>query len=278
MRFVVLGTLLCVSACSSEPAAGNRKGGDGASCLTTNDCKSPLECHDNVCVGAAGGASDVVDDADAAAADAADDLADAAPTPTDLGPFPDYGDLPTADAAFEVLADFLGDIVEPDDEGPAPELPDGQLNPIGGCESLGISSSWEGLWTGTVTYNTTIPIPGAPPGNELPVAGDLFFEIQCIDAKLVVIGDMEGTALGQYPFTLELQGGYNPETGALKAKMVNGEVVIFMFVTVFFEGTFEGQLKSPNEMTGTWEGESTGASPAIPGDATGNGDWTASPS
>jgi len=274
---VLAGTMV---ACSSDPSSGGRKGGEGASCLTTNDCKSPLECHDNVCVGVANG--DVVDSLDASVADDAptieDAVADEGPQPTDLGPFPDYGDLPTSDAAFEVLADYLGEITAPKDIGPKPDLPDGQLNPIGDCESLGISSAWEGLWTGGVTYNTSVPIPGAPPDGDLPVAGDMFFEIQCIDSKLVVIGDMDGTALGQYPFTLKLQGGYNPETGVLKAKMVDGEVILFGIVTVFFEGTLEGKLITPLEMSGTWEGESTGPRPLLPhSDAIGDGEWTASP-
>lgn len=255
---------------ASDCEDGGRLGVEGASCTKTADCEDPLQCFGNVCtsVGGPGGP-------DASAPD--DGVA-----PLDFGPQPDYGPPPTSDAAYEVLADFLpaDPGPPPSDSGPpdVPKPPDGSLNPLGNCESLGIASSWTGSWSGTVVYDVPFEIPGAPSDSTLPVVGDMAFEIQCIDEKLVVVGDMVGVALDEYPFTLELQGGYNPETGALKAGMKNGKVVLFGFVTVLFEGELIGDVINPITMQGTWAGESVGTEPpGIPGTAEGNGVWQANP-
>ncbi len=276
MRAAMVVCVFWLGCGTDAPADGNRKGGEGTSCLTTNDCKSPFECVANVCVDPnASPTDDVLDAGDVTESDV-DDPTDEGGGPPDVE-IPDLGPPPSETAAAEVIGDFLGEAVEPADEGRAPELPDGQLNPIGDCESLGISSEWEGVWTGEVSYTTTLTIPGAPSQGTLPVAGDMSYEIQCIDAKLVVLGEMDGMALNEYPFTLELQGGYNPSTGALSAKMINGSVKLFGLIDVLFEGDLIGAL-SGADMSGTWEGESTGTNPpGIPGSATGNGDWFASP-
>ena len=265
--------------CGTDPQSGdNRQGSTGASCQTTNDCKAPLECIGNVCL--------AVGDASALAADSYDpgDVSepdDAVGDPADFY-VPDYGPPPTPDAVFETLADYLDntDPGAPTDSGPGPELPDGQLNPISDCEGLGVADAWEGSFTGFVAYEAAIEIPGAlPQDTPLPVEGDIVFEIQCIEQKLVVLGEMTGLALDQYPFELTLQGGYNPESGVLAAKMVDGKVDLFPgIIAVLFEGDFTGTLQGPESFKGTWEGESVGTDPpGLPGTAWGDGQWEASP-
>ncbi|MFT7624083.1 MAG: hypothetical protein ACI9WU_003269 [Myxococcota bacterium] len=281
MRSVLCALLIAgLPACSGDSASdGNRRGGAGSSCLTTDDCKAPLECINNVCVGPDG--ADAVSDA-ATGGDVA--VADDVATPMDveslpdLGPTPDLGPPPTADAVFEIFADLLEDVPPlPDDPGPQPELPSDVLNPVGDCEELGIASDWEGQFTGEIDYDLGAAIPGLIEKDILPVAGDLSFSIQCIEKKLVVLGELDGLALAQYPFTLTLQGSYSPTTETLTAKMVDGQVFILGIVEVYFAGDFTGQLVGTAGMAGDWDGESTGNNVGLNAVALGVGQWTAEP-
>ena len=284
VRFFALVLAVALVSCGPDTVAqSGRLGVEGASCLKTSDCEPPLQCISNVCTALGGADADVVSPGDAVADEPtdADMMVDSGPQPWDLGALPDH-EAPTADAVFETLADFLPADPGPAEEAPdvqmAPDLPDGWLNPVSDCESLGVASSWEGTWVGTVTYDVPFMIPGAPADGVLDVAGDMAFDIECIDKKLIVFGTMDGMALGQYPFQLELQGGYNPESGALKAQMINGKVTI-LIVDVLFKGVLEGTLINPQTMQGDWSGESDGTDPpGVPGTATGEGEWQANPS
>ena len=205
-------------------------------------------------------------------------LQDTPSDPPDYGPMPDLGPPPTADAVFETFADFFSEdapdtaMVTPD----TPGLPDGATDPLKGCETLGIASEWSGAFNGNISYEMTLEIPGADQSGTLPVAGTLQFDIKCIEQKLVVSGQMVGTALDTYPFSLGMKGTYNPETGELAALIVDGEVTIII-VKVMFEGKMSGDLETPLLMEGVWSGNSTGTDPEGLGTATGLGQWWAAP-
>ena len=54
-RFIVLvGCLVCVWAACGDTEDDVRRGGQGASCDTTNDCEAPLTCIQNICGGPQG--------------------------------------------------------------------------------------------------------------------------------------------------------------------------------------------------------------------------------
>lgn len=272
----LLTASLCALGCGGDVAqSGSRLGSEGASCQKTNDCESPLQCMNLVCTAPGSSGGDAGSTTDSGTSDVTE--------PPDAVDLPDYGPIPDLPQRTEdakgVLADVLPSDAEADDV-PAitPDttgLPDGAQNPVSDCDGVGIQSEWFGSFTGEVEYDVPFEIPGAPPDGKLPVVGDLSFEIQCIQQKLIVIGDMDGTALAEYPFTLELQGSFNPETGVLTAKMVNGKVVLFDFVTVKFKGDLVGELVAPGQLEGTWDGESDGTIPDLPGTATGAGEWYA---
>lgn len=266
-----LAATLLVGCGAESPVSQGRQGGAGASCLTTNDCVSPLECIDNVCVNRADATAtadvqneDAVGDDDIEFEDVFEPVdvpaVEDVPAPVELPPVPN--DIPPL----------------PDDPGPQPDGPSDVLNPVGDCEKLGVPSEWVGSFEGDVDYDLGAPIPGLIEKDILPVNGNLSFSIECIEQKLVVIGQLDGLALGANPFTMKLQGGYNPTTKQLTAKMVDAQVIIFAFVTVYFEGDFVGELVANEAMSGTWGGEATGNSVMFASlVADGNGTWQAAP-
>lgn len=285
------GAILLLGASAACDASGGRGSGtdrlglEGDSCLRTADCEAPLRCLANVCADANGlGDADArVGDAEASGADvgfigAAADVEEA----DALAPSDDVtGGPPDPDAVAELLADLLGpDALSPEDLGPPPELPpSGDVSAFSACDAVGIAPSWSGEFAGYISYQVPFDIPGANSSDSLPVEGTLAFEVACIEKKLIVSGDMKGTALGEYPFTLHLSGSYNPQTAQLDAKIKDGAVALFDFgtgaISVYFEGTFTGALDS-DAFSGVWQGEAVGTDPpGIPGTATGLGTWTA---
>ncbi len=265
---------MVVAGCSGDPGSnGNRKGGEGASCLTTNDCTSPLECHDNVCVNPAAPTPDVVGDTSPPPDDVTSD-ADPVEDATEEETIEDVASPEDVVLPFEVVQDAKP---PPDDPGPLPDAPPDSLNPLGECENVGVPSDWEGSFEGEVDYDLGQPIPGLIEKDILPVDGTLSFSIECIENKFVVLGEMNGVALGANPFTMKLSGGYNPTTGTMTAKMVDAKVVIFGIVEVYFEGDFEGSLQpGGTAMVGTWAGEATGNNVGLMSVvAEGEGTWDA---
>ena len=285
----VVRTSICVLAlltqtfasCGSEEFVVIRRGGEGANCVRTNDCTAPLECFDRVCVSVESRATDIRVSTDLAPSMGdvrrfeETQLADIVAPQTDLSALDDDVTLAENDLGATTSDDLGGaDAFE------APDLENGPtdvLNPIGACDELGIAAEWSGTFDGDIDYDLGMPIPGLVEKDILPVEGTLSFTIQCIEAKLVVLGDMEGVALGFNPFTFTLQGSYSPSTGELTAQMVDGVVDVFGLVQVYFEGDFNGQLVDEGEFSGIWSGDATGNSAGLDAVATGTGTWTATP-
>ncbi len=294
-RFLIAAALLtaATAGCDSTgegSSGGGRLGVEGDSCVKTADCEAPLRCLRNVCTATdASSADGSQSDSDAfTSADALNSElpqigsgADAEGAVDARGGLPDTNP-PSPDAVAELLTDVLGaDSLVTSDLGPLPELPPvGDGSVFSECESVGIAPNWSGTFAGFISYEVPFPIPGANSSDSLPVQGTLAFEVECIEKKLIVVGDMDGLALELYPFKLHLSGGYNPETAQLNAKMTDGSVALFDFgtgtVSVLFEGTLTGSLQG-DLFEGTWQGEAVGTDPpGIPGTATGLGTWTAS--
>ncbi len=166
------------------------------------------------------------------------------------------------------------DVVEPEDTGPEKDW--GKVTPDtvvqddpGGfldedasqdCAALDLPVSWSGTFDGDITSNW----------GDVSVDGTMAFEIECLGGKLVVWGDMSGLGEGQ-PFTLKIQGSYNPETNEIKAKLVEGSVALFWVLPVAFEGDLEGEYDGSG-FAGVWEGTNTDKTVL---DASGTGTWVA---
>jgi len=277
---ICMAILLSVSACGiGDESSTRRQGGAGASCLSTNDCKVPYECFGNVCRGSIDGAID----GDAAAYDIVAERGDhdtvlSGDLPRlDDTPFEDVGRTEDDISQVEVSPPTGLDTVNGLDSDASNQGPNDVLNPIGDCEELGIAATWKGTFTGDIDYDLGQEIPGLVEKDILPVDGSLSFSIQCIEAKLVVLGEMDGVALGLNPFTLTLQGTYSPSTGALDAQMTDGIVTIFGLVEVYFEGEFSGQLISDAEFSGVWDGDAVGNNVDLNAVAIGTGTWFAEP-
>jgi hypothetical protein len=271
--------LFSLFACGSGERSGpQRQGGEGTSCLTTNDCRSPLECFSNTCAYPLDSAvgSDAAPATDVESWRRDDTFFDSDLLAVDIGSSADGPlgeDVFTQDDAESAPSE---DAAEWPDA--LPEGPSDVLNPIGDCEELGIAANWTGTFTGNIDYDLGQPIPGLIEKDILPVDGSLSFSIQCIEAKLVVLGEMDGVALGLNPFTLTLQGTYSPSTGQLDAQMVDGVVTILGLVEVYFEGDFNGQLLTDTEFSGIWDGDAVGNNVDLNAVAVGTGDWSAAPS
>lgn len=148
------------------------------------------------------------------------------------------------------------------------------------CEELGIADSWEGTFEGEIDYDLDTGGLVTPEQGTFPVEGVLFFDINCIDSKLVVTGALDGYATvvgqGNFPFTLNIGGYYSPSTGQLNAEMTDGKVVVYELIEVYFEGTFDGELQEDETFSGVWTGEALGTNTeAITGTAQGDGTWMA---
>ena len=266
--FTVL-MLAFATACGADEEPSVRQGAEGASCLKTNDCLSPLQCFGNVCRGEARTIADVAQFDDVSRRNADIALWDSAEfdSETTTDP-PSSPDSVVAEDTPRVTADTVDVTAGPSDV----------LNPIGDCEELGVAAEWSGDFDGDIDYDLGVEIPGLVRKDILPVEGSLNFSIQCIEAKLVVLGEMDGVALGLNPFTLTLQGTFSPSTGQLTAQMVDGVVDIFGLVQVYFEGDFDGQLVDDGQFSGLWDGEATGNSAELDAVAIGTGTWLATPS
>ena len=285
--------------CGAGGSSTGRLGAEGDSCLRTADCDAPLRCVENVC-GGSGSGGDALPSGEVASGDegtpgAGEDVA--APDAFPFGP-PDLDEQPSdegptlvepgeanLDTVEQILADWLGQDTPEAEDIQLPELPplpDTSDDPFDECAGVGIAPEWSGTFNGFVNYSVPFEIPGAPSEGSLPVLGELTFSVECIEQKLIVVGEMDGTALDQYPFKLHLSGTFNPATDTLKAKITDGKVALFDLgvstIDVLFAGNFQGTLTSPDYFSGTWDGYSTGTVPdGIPGSATGQGAWNASP-
>lgn len=279
--FSLCALALALGACDSP---GNDRAGvagdlgvEGASCVTSPECASPLQCIRNVCTRL--GAEDAL----AADASGSDDAAtagesDAMAADTGLG-------ADTLEVVTDIVTDYDAsdwELVE-DTATPADTTPLTDANNFQDCGTLGIASSWGGSFAGNITFNLTAPAGlGIPSSGIMPVAGSLGFDITCVESKFVVKGELDGTATvvdqGEFPFTLDLAGVYDPATDTLTARMVDGKVVIYGIIEVYFEGTFTGALGANGRFAGGWDGYSTGTNQEIvTGSAAGNGSWTAAP-
>ncbi len=235
----------------------------GASCLRTPDCRAPLQCIANVCTDLSG---DGTADTFVADTDTAQDT---------TNPFYDG---PPPDVVTEYDASDWEFLDAPETTDTNTNLPDGSL---GGCADLGVSDTWAGTFLGAVTFSVT-PNPLTPSEGVLPVNGELAFDIRCIESKLIVRGTMDGVATvedqGDFPFTMKLNGVYDPEAKLMQAEMVDAQVNLYDLIIVYFEGTLTGAIGTDGRFNGTWEGDSTGTNQQfITGTATGEGVWGASP-
>lgn len=240
----------------------------GASCLRTPDCRAPLQCIANVC-------TDLSADGIGGVGDALSDTTDTNGEPPDTtNPFYD-GPQPDVVTDYDASDWEFLDAPPPTDTNP---LPDGSF---GGCADLGVSDTWSGTFLGAVDFSVT-PNPLTPSQGTLPVSGELSFDIRCIESKLIVRGTMDGLATvegqGDFPFTMKLDGVYDPETQRMTAEMVDAQVNLYDLIIVYFEGTLAGQIGNDGRFNGTWEGESTGTNQQfITGTASGEGVWGAGP-
>ena len=206
------------------------------------------------------------------------DEGDIAAEPSDVAPLEDVdaaeGDVSEALADIEAVSDTVEDTVEEEDTF------------LADCENLGVSPQWAGSFEGAIEYH----IPEAledlfyPTDGILIVGGSLSFDIACVDSKLIVSGDMDGTANvageGDFPFSVGLAGYFNPATGLLNASLVDGMVVLYGLAEIYFSGDFVGTL-SEEVFDGTWTASYDGTNfPLPPGDvpeADGLGTWSAQP-
>jgi hypothetical protein len=260
---------LSLAACGDPGTSGGmgELGVAGASCLRTPDCQPPLQCIANVCTALSGdttgGMSDVPD------------VVDTSSEPQDtVNPFYD-GPPPDVVTDYDASDWEFLDAPPPSDTN---NLPDGSF---GGCADLGVSDTWSGTFLGAVDFSVT-PNPLTPSEGTLPVSGELAFDIRCIESKLIVRGTMDGLATvegqGDFPFTMKLDGVYDPETQRMQTEMVDAQVNLYDLIIVYFEGTLSGQIGTDGRFTGTWEGESTGTNQQfITGTASGEGVWGAGP-
>lgn len=256
----------------ADTTGGSNLGIEGASCLRTPDCAPPLQCIVNVCRAVA--ASDAgVSDAEVSDAPVASDTAHNFDAETIFdGTVPDIvHDYDAAD--WEFVEDTAVDTT------PASNI-DAEL--FEGCGVLGISEHWSGPFEGLIEFHVS-DNPLTPSDGFLPVEGTLGFDIECIETKFVVKGTMDGIATiegqgGSFPFVLQIQGYYSPQSKQMQAKMVDGSVNIYGLIEVYFEGDFLGELMEDGEFDGSWEGESTGTNQTfITGTAEGAGIWGAAP-
>lgn len=148
------------------------------------------------------------------------------------------------------------------------------------CEELGIPSEWAGTFSGDIAFDIDSGGLVSPEQGLLAVAGELTFSIECIESKLVVEGQLSGSAniegQGDFPYNFNMLGFYNPTTGELNADLTDGVAVVYDLVEIYFLGTFDGQLTEDDSFVGTWTGEAQGTNLAfITGIAEGDGEWMA---
>ncbi len=281
--------VLALSGCADDVTTGNPFSGTGVKgspCQTTDDCSGDLVCAENAC-GAAQTPTDVTDPSDASSSDtlmediqmedsaSPEDVpeADVSLSDTPLSDTPIEEDAEESDASSDAFEDALSDAVDWD-------------TIKTDCEELGIANDWSGEFSGSVQHDLVIPEEwGVPPQDDLQVSGELTFSIECIDSKLKVDGKLDGFAVSageNYPFTLNLEGYYNPATKKLNADIVDGMVLVIL-IEVYFTGVFDGELVTDEDgndvFNGTWFGEDAGtnAGELVQGTASAQGTWTATP-
>jgi hypothetical protein len=282
-------TLFAFQGCADDVVSQqdvSDSGAIGAPCETNEQCEGDLICSESLC-----GPANV--EGDAIESDATEDDTTAGDADAQ-GPEPDGSD-PTEDVALSDASNetdaLLADI-SPDDATTEDALSDVLTDAadwdtiMTDCEELGIANDWTGEFSGNVTHDLIIPPEfGTPPDEDLEVSGELTFSIECIDSKLKVDGKLDGfaTSAGEnYPFTLTLEGYYNPKTKKLNADIVEGMVLVII-AEVYFTGVFDGELIEEEDGTesfaGTWFGEAAGTNlgELIQGDASAQGTWTAMP-
>lgn len=216
------------------------------------------------------------------------DLSEYFPDADASGPLPEVEDVsvdPEGDASAEDAGEALSDTSDGESsEDAAEDSLDEPDTFLADCENLGVSPNWEGAFDGAIEYH----IPEAledlfyPTDGILIVGGSLSFDISCVDSKLIVSGDMDGTANvsgeGDFPFSVGLAGYFNPETGLLNANLVDGMVVLYGLAEIYFSGDFVGTL-TDEIFDGTWSASYDGTNfPLPPGDvpeAEGLGTWSA---
>lgn len=271
---VALALLLgaCSDAGESSGAPANL-GIAGASCVRSPDCQAPLQCIDQVCVD-----PNAVPDAEP---DAQSDVEPDARADADAR---EQADLPVVHDIDEFI-DVAGfDYIDDPDGKPSDEdtgVPDGLVDPFSDCEALGIGPDWQGAFLGEIDFDLDSGGLVTPEQGTIFVQGSLAFTIECIDSKLVVNGQMDGTATvegqGDFPFVMKISGFYSPKNGKLTTQIVDGVVTIYDLIEVYFEGELGGDLHADETFTGTWTGYSTGTNQeAITGTAQGDGSWNAS--
>ena len=227
--------------------------------------------------------------------------------PSDVFSFSDHGGKPDGGAPPDVpllpdlidedLAPPLPDLVAPDVRAPVDlPLPEDRYEPLDvpmapdlppppdtgpGCEPLEVPEAWRGTFDGTIVSN--IPDMFGYTFNG-PVAGEVRFEILCIEEKLMVVGDLDGGATNcalasGCPFTATMSGLFDPETQEVRGELL-GARIDYTLVVVEAVGEFVGSLVEGPTLDGMWIGEKTGITPAYLDwvTATGEGTWQAEPS
>jgi len=149
---------------------------------------------------------------------------------------------------------------------PAP--PDASVPP---CElgSVEAEGQYEGVWNGRVFGELTLTGPF-----DLNSGGDVSFEVVCGGDKLLIAGQLQGTASApdggpQYPFSGRLYGEFNEATGEVQM-VVDPATLTVAFIT----GTFRVSLTGERQANGAWEGPWCGVSVSPPG-GNGFGTWSA---
>ena len=280
MRQLVCAASLVLAAggwgCESDSSGGTSNlGVEGASCTSTPQCQAPLQCMALVCTNiGGGGGSDVADAEGGADTHGPSRLGDTGPELADLPVITDFGGGPDTVGLELVPSDADGGLL---DKYVAPEW-------FSDCEELGIAPGWAGTFGGSIEfdvedeYGILYPTEGV-----ILVSGELSFQIECIDSKLVVLGLMTGIGKVQgrpedeeFPYSAKLNGFYSPSTHRMTTKLVDGAVNIYGVVEVYFAGTLEGEIDHWGEFGGIWQGEATGTSvDGISGVAEGQGFWRA---
>ena len=214
----------------------------------------------------------------------------AAPPPADTTERLDTADTQEATDIEDSVEDTNEDVELPWDLGPdfeaierEPDVEDIKPSGFDDCPTLGISPKWSGTFEGVVTYDLEDNDTGAPEKGLFFVEGDLEFEIQCLDQKLLVAGALNGSAeaageVGVHPFAANLFGDFNYIDRTINANIVDGEVRLFKVISVFFAGDFDGAVQPNGTFTGTWDCSHTGNDLNLDGEASGYGPWTATPS
>ena len=186
---LALTGLLLLGGCADGAGPAGDLGIEGASCVRSPDCASPLQCLGGVCT---------------------DPEADPGPTPgAGLFEGSDDDDQPGSIADAFVAADVTPDvphvteILEWADLAEHDVFPDGthstqpfdtsQTEIFSDCEVLGIADEWVGTFLGEIAFDLDTGGLVYPETGTISVVGELSFDITCIDSKLVVVGLMSGS-------------------------------------------------------------------------------------